>query len=112
MKVPIGLTAKSVRVCPVGRLEGGSLILRQLGYDSSHTQFARALSTELGGLPLAMVQFSAYIAQTGFTDVEILRIVKDRQRSRETMAVEDITEPVAAPFEQAKISFGISRSQR
>src|SRR5262249_48567942 len=50
---------------------------------------ARAISQELGGLPLALDQAGAYIASQGCTPVEYLAVYRNAGRERHVFAVPD-----------------------
>jgi hypothetical protein len=61
--------------------EDGDLVLKNMRFLPPNVQAAQALSTELGGLPLAIAHFYAYINRALLSILEIWELFKNRRQT-------------------------------
>lgn len=72
------LTAQSLKIDPLDFAQGTELFLRQAARDEKERKTALAIVEELGGLPLAIVQYAGFAGQSPAPLGELLDAFKKR----------------------------------
>jgi hypothetical protein len=78
-----GFTTAQTKVEPMSAEEGSALFLRYLRLNEGEQADVEALSSELGGLPLAITHYAGYIAVSRISIPEVLASFQRRQLTAE-----------------------------
>jgi hypothetical protein len=84
------MTTSEIELPPFSKEEGSELIRRHLRRGGSEQESAEQLSTELGGLPLAIAHFAGYVAKSQCPLNHILASFQQRVKSSQIWSVEDV----------------------
>jgi hypothetical protein len=84
-------TSAHIEIPPMTSEEGSALIREYLNRGESEKDFASQLSTELGGLPLAIAHFAGYVANSQCSIEYILESLQERKKSSQIWSIHSLT---------------------